>query len=342
MTPVSDTIVVTGVAGFIGSALAERLLPDYHVIGVDDLSKGDEDHIRGLAGPRFQFLQKDVLALNEGDLAAAPGPIVSVVHLAAISALPECQDDPERAYRTNVLGTIHVLELVRRRSIRNVLFGSTSAVYENSAAELLTESTDAHPDLVYPMTKFHCENILGAYSSNYGLPVAIVRFFNAFGPRMDSRRASPPLIAYCIRELCLGHAPVLHSSGEQRRDYVYVDDIVDLLVMLMRATVAGLSITNACTGRAYSVNEIYGEIQRAMGTDRPAVFEPADQYWARYPRLTEGFYTLRPERVAREVDKFALGSNELAANAVGWRPKTAFEDGIARTVEYFQSRSQRR
>ena len=337
----TETILVTGVAGFIGSALAERLLPDYHVLGVDDLSKGDEEHMRGLAGPRFEFLEKDVLTLNQGDLAAAHGPIVSVVHLAAISALPECQEDPVRAYRSNVLGTIHVLELARRHPIRNLVFGSTSAIYENSEEELLTEATEAQPDLVYPMTKFHCEGLLRAYSLNYGLPVAIVRFFNAYGPRMDSRRMSPPLIAYCIRELCLGRTPILHSDGEQRRDYVYVDDIVDLLVILMRATTAGLSVTNACTGRAYSVNEIYAEIQRALGTERPAAFAAGDRYWAHYPGLVEGVYTLRPERVAREVDKFALGSNALAANAVGWHPRTTFEDGIARTVEYFRGRWQR-
>ena len=113
--------------------------------------------------------------------------------------------------------------------MKRFVFSSTSACYENSTFFPCTEDMPIEPDLIYATTKKQAESLLQCYKKPYpGFEVVILRFFNVYGPHQDFRRKQPPLIGYLIKEFMTGGLPMLHSSGHQKRDYVYVDDVTDM------------------------------------------------------------------------------------------------------------------
>jgi nucleoside-diphosphate-sugar epimerase len=245
-----------------------------------------------------------------------------VFHFAGIAALPVCQSDPREAYDVNVAGTGAVLEAARRSGVRRVIFSSTSAVYERTKSDVLAEDAAVAPDLVYACTKHAAEALCRGYAFNYGLDVAVCRFFNVFGPHQDVLRASPPFTSYVARELVHDRSPVLFNRRpDVRRDYVHVSDVVELLLRMMRHPARhGAEVFNVCSGVGHSVPEIYDAFRLISGKAIEPDYRDPSEFWDRYPVLFSGGYPLSRERVIEEVYKSAIGTNAKARAAFGWEP----------------------
>ncbi len=328
-------IVITGGAGFIGSQLGYRLHNEGHdIILVDDMSFGYEDNLE-IDGKTFgTFIKEDVRSSIMGDILKG---VDYVFHFAGISSLPVCQQDPYHAVDVNVGGTVNVLEHARKNGVKRVVFASTSAIYENNINFPSAETDNVTPDLVYATSKLQAEHSCRVYSNSYGLDIAIIRYYNVYGPHQDFRRLSPPLTGYILRELLQGNVPILHSTGDQRRDYVYVDDVNDLNVLCMTHVNAPGHIFNAASGEAFSVKEIYSTIAETLQSDTNPIFHSAGEFWDKYPDLFEGTYPLKKIRLEKEVNKFTLGSYQKAKALLGWTPKMSFHSGMKATANFAMS-----
>jgi nucleoside-diphosphate-sugar epimerase len=223
-------ILITGAAGGIGSTLGYYLHKKGHdLILVDNLRNGYLENLK-IDGETFgSFYQIDINSIEFYGLVKEKNPEV-VVHLAAITSLPDCEVNSGECIRINVEGTVSVIEACRKSGVFRIIFASTSAVYENTEVSLeagFDESDDINPRLFYSLSKKMAEEICLSYIQNYGMDILILRFFNVFGPKQDIHRKSPPLINYIVREFKKGRTPVLHSDGNQSRDYVYSEDVAE-------------------------------------------------------------------------------------------------------------------
>jgi UDP-glucose 4-epimerase len=328
-------VLVTGAAGFIGSQLSYKLEKEgYHVVMIDDMSFGYEDNLI-IDGKSFgEFHKMDIRNAETGSLYKG---VDTVFHFAGISALPVNQENPFLSIEVNVAGTAQVLEQARINGVRRVVFASTSAIYENNETYPCFESDSVSPNLVYSISKRQCELLCLGYYKTYGLEVAIIRFFNVYGPHQDFRRTSPPFTSYVIRELLQNRQPVLHSSGDQKRDYVYVDDLNRLNMICMEHPAAAGEIFNAASGVNYSVKEIYKMLATSLGSDIQPVFRPAGKFWDKYPSLFEGNYPLPESLIEKEVNKFTLGNADKAFQILGWKSEVSMEEGMNITAKYAKS-----
>ena len=163
--------------------------------------------------------------------------------------------------------------------------------------------------------------------------VTVLRFANVYGPHIDCLRKQPPVAGYIIRELYNDRAPILHGSGEERRDFVYVDDLIELAIHVQQNQ--GFDCVNVSTNTTHSINELYEVIAQIMGKGhiRP-IYTRSSNYWKRYPALYEGAYTISEKILDNEVNKYTLCDNTHAAQCYGWSPRIDFEEGLCRTVDF--------
>ena len=150
--------------------------------------------------------------------------------------------------------------------------------------------------------------------------ITTLRFFNVFGPRQDIHRKTPPLVNYIVREIKNGRDLVFYSDGKQQRDYVHVDDVVNMIELCLTNDNAKNQTFNLCTNTLTSVKDIIGWAKDAFDTDFNYTFIPAKNYWSEYNNLHYGINTLDKSVIEREVNKYALGSFIKAYKMIGWDP----------------------
>ena len=150
-----------------------------------------------------------------------------------------------------------MLELSRQAGVRRVVVASTSAVYENNEHFPCREDDVVSPTLLYSVSKQQTEQLCRSYFNDYDMEVVVTRYYNVYGPQQDIRRKSPPFVGYVARELIAGRQPILHSDGEQRRDYVYVGDVIAMNIACMDHPKAPGQTFNVASGTSWSVNELY-------------------------------------------------------------------------------------
>jgi len=324
-------ILITGGAGFIGSQLGFCLDAQGHkVILLDNMSYGRLDNL--LIDEKFfgNFIGMDIRSKKIFEIMRG---IDYVFHFAGIAPLPDCQSDPYRAMDINVSGTANILEAARFNGVKRVIFSSTSAIYENNSKFPCSESDKVSPYLIYSNSKLQSEMLCKSFGETYDLDVVTLRFFNVYGPHQDITRKLPPLIGYIIRELYYNNRPILHSDGNQRRDYVYTQDVIDLCKLVMTKKGIKSEIFNVCNNTDHSVKEIYQVIANYMGKDIAPKYNKSEDYWNKYPELYTGSLLLKKEILNKEVNKYALGENSKA-KAIGWKPRVTLEDGLKRSVDY--------
>jgi nucleoside-diphosphate-sugar epimerase len=327
-------ILITGIAGGIGSTLGYQLYKNGHtIVGVDNFNNGYQENLTINGETYCEFYEQDIR--QPLDSIMNRHTIDVVVHLAAITALPDCECNPVEAMSVNVAGTASILDAARRANVKQVIFASTSAVYENNLIPF-KESLDVNPRLVYSLSKKLAEEVCTSYVHNYGMNIAVLRFFNVFGPRQDIHRTSPPLINYVVKELVNGRVPVLHSTGDQQRDYIYVDDVTNLIERCL-GNPRAQGTFNVCTGQLLSVRQIVDYIQEELGTTVTPVYKDSALFWDKYPALFEGKYPLHKDIVVKEVNKFSLGDPTLAQTVLGWQPNTDLKSLIKQTARIIKN-----
>lgn len=326
------SIIITGAAGGIGSVLTTKLVESGHEVwAIDDCSSGSWDNIT-VKSSQFHAITASILdpALNE----LLPWTEAqTVIHLAAISSLPECQSDPVRAFSINVTGTLQVAQWSRQSErLTRFINASTSAVYEGVREQPFHEDMIVAPHLVYSQTKLVAERYLSALRRDTGFPAVSFRFFNVFGPMQDYRRKSPPLLNYLVREIVNGRPPQLHSNGTQARDYIGVDDIVEALTIATTHEFGERDVFNLCSGHKLSVLDFVDLSREALGHSVEPVFRSSERLWEGYPELFAGRFPLAPAVVVAETEKDSLGSPLAFQQETGWLPRTSLREDVIATM----------
>jgi len=301
------TVLITGVAGFIGSNLAERLLHEdgYRVIGIDNLAYGIEDQIPD----RVEFHKDDI---RDTSIYGLFNGVDFVFHLAAKNSILDCQRDPVETADINVRGTVNVMEASRRAGVKKIVYAESSALYEGSS-KLPTPETEARPESFYAVSKFSTMYFAEAYARFYNLKSTALRYFCVYGPRQDYRRTIPPLFSAFIIKLLRGQQPVIYGTGEKRRDFVHVDDINDFHLRCMSDDRTTGKVFNLGSGINYSVNEIYSLIAGLLGSSIQPVYQ-SDLPGEAFANLAE------------------IGR----AKNLGWLPKVSLEKGIQSSIAFLR------
>jgi UDP-glucose 4-epimerase len=308
--------VVTGGAGFIGSALVDALLHRGHeVVALDDLSTGHASSLEAAIGAGAELIEADVR--DGAALAAAARRIRPrvIYHLAAQIDVRRSVADPRFDLDVNVGGTIAALEAARAAGVARFVFASTGgAIYgEGEGRELpLDEDAECRPGAPYGQSKMAAEGYLALYRRLHGTSAVSLRLANVYGPRQDPLGEAGVAAIFCGAALA-GRTPKVFGDGLQTRDYVFVGDVVEAFIAAGDSEVE--AVLNVGTGIETDVLELGRAIGAAVGRE----FEPEH----------------RPARLG-EVRRIAIDSSR-AGRELGWTARTTLAEGLARTLEWARS-----
>jgi UDP-glucose 4-epimerase len=305
--------IVTGGAGFIGSHLVDALLAQgYEVTVIDDLSSGDARRVAAAA----RLLELDIVDRAEVEAVVAKVKPQTVFHLAAQSSVVVSVENPGRDCEVNVQGTLNVVDAANKQRIPVVFTSTGGALYGDQAPRPTDENWIPQPLSPYGASKLAGESYVGTWSRAEGVPNAVCRLGNVYGPR-QSPHGEAGVVSIFTHRLHIGQAPKLFGHGTPTRDYVYVSDVVSAL-----CAAAGKAGTfNIATGVETDVMRVWSELREAAGSDLS-------------PELAD----LRPGELQHSQLDTRLAEREL-----GWRARVAIDQGLKMTysalVEEFERSS---
>jgi nucleoside-diphosphate-sugar epimerase len=300
-------ILITGVAGFIGSNLADRLLQEggYRVVGIDNLTAGRIEQVpQGVEFYKMDIRSEEIYPLFNG--------VDSVFHLAAKNCISDCQKDPVETSDINVTGTVKVFEAARRACVRKVIYAESSALYEGSSL-LPTPESEEKPESFYASSKLASRIFAESFRRYSDLKFTALRYFCVYGPKQDYRRTIPPVMSAFIIHLLQGKRPTIYGSGEKRRDFIYVDDVNDFHLLALTDPKTDDKVFNLGSGVNYSVQEIFHQVASLLKSDLSPICQP--------DLPGEAQLTLAC------VDE---------AKKIGWEPRTSLEEGLLKSIQYIK------
>src|SRR2546428_2719447 len=309
------TYLITGIAGFIGSALARAILAQGdQVRGIGSLSAGSRENLTEIVS-RIDFLEADWLDLDAVHNACRG--VDYILHEAAIPSVPKSVLDPLGSNRANVDATVNVLVAARDAKVKRVVYAGSSSAYGDTPALPKREDLPPNPISPYAVAKLASEFYMISFHRCYGLETVCLRYFNIFGPRQDPTSPYSGVLAKFNTQMLKGEQPTILGDGKQSRDFTYVDNAVEANLLACKAAaneVAG-RVFNVATGRRVDLNETFQILKKLTG----------------YPENV----SYGPER-AGDV-KHSLADLSRATRHLGYTPKVDFEEGLRRTIDWYRS-----
>lgn len=311
-------VLVTGGAGFIGSHLCRRLLADGHAVSVvDNEFNGRRENLP----TDVWFAKADVIRPDEVEPAFARG-LDAVCHIAGQVSIIRSFSDPVADLRTNVEGTVNVLKLCLKHNVPRLIYASSMTLYGDSKRVPMLETEPCRPDSYYGITKYAAERYVHSTAErpdlDFDFNVTSLRMYSVYGPGQSYNNPYQGVLGIFSGNLLRGEPITIFGDGEQTRDFVYIDDIVEGWVRALNTPASRGAIINLGSGRSLSINDLAAHVTKAFG------HPPGGYKIDRKPG--------RPgEQRAVQAD---VG---LAKSILGWEPKTPFETGLARTIEWARS-----
>jgi UDP-glucose 4-epimerase len=303
--------LVTGGAGFIGSATVEELVRRGQSVAVlDDLSTGKEINLARVAG-KIKFIRGTICELEPVQVACRGADYV--LHLAARTSVPRSIEEPLETNHVNVVGTLNVLVAARDARVRRVVFAGSSSAYGESPTLPKVETMPAAPISPYGVSKLAGEVYGQVFGRVYGLENVALRYFNVFGPRQDPASPYSGVLSRFITALLDGVPPVIFGDGEQSRDFTYVENVVDATLRACEAPGISGMVFNVGTGNRFSLRETLQLLGRISGKPVQPIYEQPRPGDIRHSQADIG----------------------LARRLLVYEPRVSFEEGLRRTWEWF-------
>lgn len=298
--------LITGAAGFLGAPLANSLVADGHrVVGLDDLSTGDPQRL----SPEVHLVRGDVN--DRPKLWSLLQDVDCVYHLAARVIVPESVLYPREYNLVNVGGTVTLMEAMRDVGVKRVILISSGTIYGNQRNQPMKESCRPNPRSPYAVSKLSAEYYVRTIGDLWEIETVCLRVFNAYGPGQPLPPSHPPVIPYCLRQAMDNGTIVIHGNGEQTRDYVFIEDVVDAMIAASFAEKINRLIINVGSGKETSVNEIVKTVKDLTGTKPEIVVNKA--------------HDSGPSRMCADLT--------LATKKLGYHPKVNLKDGLICIIE---------
>ncbi|MHB1296252.1 MAG: NAD-dependent epimerase/dehydratase family protein [Anaerolineae bacterium] len=298
-------VLVTGGAGFLGSALANRLVGEgHHVRALDDLSAGERERLDA----RVVFAGGDIRDVPK--LWSVLRGVDCVYHLAARVSVPESILYPVEYNAVNVGGTVSLLAAARDAQVKRLIFVSSGAVYGEQPIQPVREDVALRPSTPYAVSKAASEQYVQAIGRLCGIETVILRVFNAYGPGQPLPPSHAPAVPRFLRQAASGGSVVVFGDGKQTRDFCYISDVVDALVAAGQREGIDRSILNIGSGIEVSLTGLVDTIEHAMGH--------------RVHRLHNDEESVGVSRLVADIHS--------AQQTLGFRPKVALEEGLRRML----------
>ena len=307
--------LITGIAGFIGSALARAALEQGdEVRGIDNFATGKRENL-GAIFDRIDFRQVDLLDLEA--LRQACVGVDYIFHEAAIPSVPKSVIDPLGSNRANVDGTVHLLIAARDAGVKRVVYAASSSAYGDTPTLPKREDMPPNPISPYAVAKLAGELYMISFFRCYGLETVCLRYFIIFGPRQDPTSPYSGVLAKFITRMLQGKTPTIFGDGSQSRDFTYIDNAVQANLLAARAPAGEVAgrMFNVATGQQVDLNQTFRLLKNLTGY--------------------AGEVEYGPER-AGDI-KHSLADISRAAKHFGYAPKVNIEEGLRRTVEWYRS-----
>jgi len=308
--------IVTGGAGFIGSALVRSLLQrgDGEVRVIDNLSSGKLENLSEISS-RVDFNEADIRDYY------AIAPLVegaeAVFHLAAIPSVPRSIEDPVPSHESNIDGSFQVFRACADGKVGRVVYAASSSAYGDTEVLPKVETMCPQPKSPYAAQKLLGEYYASVFSSCFGLETVSLRFFNVYGPRQDPSSPYSGVLSIFMRCLLEHRPPVIYGDGEQSRDFTYVDDVAALMTKAAYAKNVSGKVYNAGNGNRYTLNQIWNQLQKIEGVNIPAKYGP--------PR--------------RGDVRDSQADTTAAVRDLGHAPQFTLEQGLRQTLGWYRSAS---
>ena len=305
--------VVTGGAGFIGSAIVRKLLHEgaARVVVIDNLLSGKESNLDEVR-PRIEFVHADIRDYE----AIAPlirGAAV-VFHEAAIPSVPRSIDDPLPSHDVNINGTFNVLRAAKEGGAGRVVYAASSSAYGDTEVLPKVECMNPRPKSPYALQKLVGEYYLNVFSGVWGLETVSLRYFNVYGPRQDPSSAYSGVLSLFMKAVLERKSPVIFGDGGQSRDFTFVEDVAELNLKAARAPGVSGNVYNGGNGGRITLNQAWELLQKIEGVSLPAVYGP--------PR-------------AGDV-RDSQADTTLAIRDLGHAPRFSFEEGMRLTLDWYR------
>jgi len=307
------TILVTGGAGAIGSRLVNRLCSDNKVLILDDLSSGWFENIRGLP---VQFWRGSVIDDEILKEVFSKGPQI-VLHLAANFANQNSVDYPQKDLSVNGLGTLKILQYAQDAGIERFVYTSSSCVYGNVQGAISETSREYSLDTPYAITKLLGEQYVRFYHEHHNMPTVILRLFNSYGPGEYPGKYRNVIPNFMYRAL-QGKPLIITGTGDETRDFTYIDDTVNAIILAMTNPKAVGKTFNTGSGTETSIRELAEKIN--VLCDRTSVIQ------------------FQPRRDWDSVDK-RCSDILFISSSLGYAPSVTIDEGLARTIDWFHQKN---
>ena len=297
--------LITGAVGFLGSALANQLAREGHQVrGLDDLSTGDPQAL----APDVHFTRGDVN--DRPKLWTLLQEVDCVYHLAARVSVPESILYPREYNAVNVGGTVSLMEAMHDVGVRRVVLASSGAIYGDQQIQPLTEAQPPKPRSPYAVSKLAAEYYVRTIGALWGIETVCLRIFNAYGPSQHLPPSHPPVVPFFLRQALRGGTVVVHSDGQQTRDYVYVDDVT--AAMVAAATAPGLNglVINVGSKTETSVRDLVRLVLEITGSKANVIYN---------------------SQIEGGVSRMCADLN-LAAEKLNYKPAIPLEEGLRLTL----------
>jgi UDP-glucose 4-epimerase len=310
--------VVTGGAGFIGSAIVRGLLREgaRHVVVLDNFLTGHEENLDDVRSA-IDMQRADIR--NYEDIAAMLKGAAVVFHEAAIPSVPRSIDDPVPSHEVNIDGTFNVLRAAAEGGVGRVVYAASSSAYGDTEVLPKVESMTPRPKSPYALQKLVGEYYAQIFASNFGVETVSLRYFNVFGPRQDPSSQYSGVLSLFIKAVVERRSPTIFGDCEQSRDFTYVDDVVDLNLKAARAPGVSGKLYNGGNGGRITLNEAWRLVQQIEGARIPANYGPP-----------------RPGDVHDSQADTASAAADL-----GYAPRFSFEEGLRLTLAWYKAQHAR-
>src|SRR5262249_53004801 len=306
--------LITGVGGFIGSALARAVLAQGDTVrGIDNFSTGKRENIAEIED-RIELHEIDLKDANATREACAG--VDFVLHQAAIPSVPKSVIDPVGSNQNNVDATMNLLVAAKDAKVKRVVYAASSSAYGDTPTLPKREDMTPNPISPYAVAKLSGELYMTSFFRCYGLETVSLRYFNIFGPRQDPTSPYSGVLAKFITQMLAGEQPTIFGDGKQSRDFTYIDNVVHANLLAAKAPadqVAG-QVFNVATGTRADLNETFEILKKLTGFSGTVKYGPD-----------------------REGDvKHSLADISSAENYLGYAPQVNFEEGLRRTVDWYR------
>jgi UDP-glucose 4-epimerase len=306
-------VLVTGGAGFIGSHIATALVERGDSVRVlDNFDTGNRHNLAHL-GKKVELIEGSVV--DPLVVAEAVKGVEIIFHQAALASVPRSVNAPLDTNAVCVTGTVNLLDAARKVGVRRVVYAGSSSAYGNDPTPAKSEAIVPVPVSPYAAAKLAAEGYCRTFTATYGLETVTIRYFNVFGPRQDPNSEYSAVIPIFVSLMLRGKRPTIYGDGLQSRDFTFVSDIVRGNLLAAEAKDVAGQVINVATGQQFTLLDLIAAINKVLGTQIEPIF--AD------PRPGDVRESLADITLARQLLRF--------------EPQVSFDEGLARSIEYYRS-----